>query len=171
MPDSIYCHVHACLFSSSLASKQRKRARGFTQCSVSAPGLGLFHSWMNGVNPLVSHAVSLSLRRDPGPLALATHTECSKWASCGATRGKKTIAKPNATAPVWEYFGFKPNEQGEPNNTDEPVCRICSKVVGLLLQSGNKKKATQQTCMPYMLTIILFIRNNLWDNISSSKIC
>ena len=45
------------------------------------------------------------------------------------------IAKPNATAPVWEYLGFKPNEQGEPINTDEPVCRICSKVVAT--KKGN----------------------------------
>ena len=45
------------------------------------------------------------------------------------------IAKPNATASVWEYFGFKPNEQGEPINTDEPVCRICSKVVAT--KKGN----------------------------------
>lgn len=45
------------------------------------------------------------------------------------------IAKPNATAPVWEFFGFKPNEKGEPSNTDEPICRICSKVVAT--KKGN----------------------------------
>jgi len=52
------------------------------------------------------------------------------------------IAKPNATAPVWEYLGFKPNEQGEPMNTDEPVCRLCSKVV-----ATKKTQQTQQTCL------------------------
>ena len=72
------------------------------------------------------------------------HTECSKWASCGATRGRKMIAKPNATAPVWDYFGFKPNEQGEHINTDEPGCRICWKLSG----GWQQKKATQQTFMP-----------------------
>ncbi|KAM3834008.1 E3 SUMO-protein ligase ZBED1-like [Diretmus argenteus] len=39
------------------------------------------------------------------------------------------VAKPNSTAAVWEHFGFKPNERGEPCNLDEPVCRICLKTV------------------------------------------
>ncbi|XP_032432377.1 zinc finger BED domain-containing protein 1-like [Xiphophorus hellerii] len=39
------------------------------------------------------------------------------------------VSKPNATAAVWEYFGFKPNDRGEPLNLCEPVCRICHKIV------------------------------------------
>jgi len=103
----------------------------------------LFHSGLNGVNPLVSHPVSLSLWGEPGMLALATHTEYSKWASCRGAQGKKMIAKPNATASVWEYFGFKPNEQGEPINTDEPVCRICSKVVA----TNKKRQHSKLACL------------------------
>lgn len=39
------------------------------------------------------------------------------------------IGKTNATAPVWDFFGFKPNEQGGAINADAPVCRLCLKVV------------------------------------------
>ncbi|XP_053289312.1 E3 SUMO-protein ligase ZBED1-like [Pleuronectes platessa] len=39
------------------------------------------------------------------------------------------VSKPNATAAVWEHFGFKPNGRGEPNNLCEPTCRICLKTV------------------------------------------
>ncbi len=32
------------------------------------------------------------------------------------------IPKPNVTSPVWEHFGFQPNEKGESANLDEPIC-------------------------------------------------
>lgn len=44
-------------------------------------------------------------------------------------RKMELVSKPNATASVWEHFGFKPNERGEPLNLCEPVCRICSRTV------------------------------------------
>ena len=45
------------------------------------------------------------------------------------------VSKPNTTAAVWERFGFKPNDCGEPLNPDESVCRICCKTVAT--KSGN----------------------------------
>ncbi len=39
------------------------------------------------------------------------------------------VSKPQSSAPVWEHFGFKPNERGEPINVNEPVCRLCLKTV------------------------------------------
>ena len=39
------------------------------------------------------------------------------------------VSKPNATAAVWEHFGFKPNGRGEPTNLGEPTCRICLKTI------------------------------------------
>jgi len=93
----------------------------------------MFQSGMNGVNPLVSHPVSLFLWGEAG-LLLATH-RVQQVSLVRSNVRKKDDCK--ATAPVWEYFGCKPNEQGKPINTDEPVRRICSKVV-----------ATPQTCMP-----------------------
>lgn len=39
------------------------------------------------------------------------------------------VTKPQSSAPVWEHFGFKSNERGEPINLNEPVCRLCSKTV------------------------------------------
>ena len=32
-----------------------------------------------------------------------------------------------STAAVWEHFGFKPNDRGEPLHLDEPVGHICCK--------------------------------------------
>ncbi len=39
------------------------------------------------------------------------------------------IPKPNSTSPLWEYFGFKLNKNGEPINLNEPAYRQCSKIV------------------------------------------
>ncbi len=39
------------------------------------------------------------------------------------------VSKPQSSASVWEHFGFKPNERGEPINVNEPVCRLCLKTV------------------------------------------
>uniref|UniRef100_A0A0E9X6Q2 BED-type domain-containing protein n=1 Tax=Anguilla anguilla TaxID=7936 RepID=A0A0E9X6Q2_ANGAN len=46
------------------------------------------------------------------------------------------VAKPNVTSPVWEHFGFEPNEDGKPKNLDEAVCRICSKKINVM--RGNR---------------------------------
>ena len=45
------------------------------------------------------------------------------------------VKKPNATSPVWEHFGFKPNEKGEPANLDEAICRVCARKVAV--KRGN----------------------------------
>ena len=39
------------------------------------------------------------------------------------------VSKPNASAAVWEHFGFKPNGRGEPTNLSEPTSRICLKTI------------------------------------------
>ena len=39
------------------------------------------------------------------------------------------VSEPKATADVWEHFGFKPNDRGEPQNINEPVCHIRFKTV------------------------------------------
>jgi len=48
----------------------------------------LFHSGMNGVNPLVSHPVSLSLWGEAGPLA--THTQNAASEPCAEQREEDT---------------------------------------------------------------------------------
>lgn len=71
----------------------------------------------------------------------AASTQFSDW---GAARGtvveirRKKRLKSQISGPVWEYFGFKLNEQGESINTDEPVCRICVKVVVKKQKPNNK---------------------------------
>ncbi len=35
------------------------------------------------------------------------------------------VSKHNAKAPVWQYFGFKPNANREPENVNEAICKLC----------------------------------------------
>ena len=35
------------------------------------------------------------------------------------------ISKQNTKAFVWKYFGFKPNENGNPRSKDQPKCQLC----------------------------------------------
>lgn len=39
------------------------------------------------------------------------------------------MGKKNATSPIWQYFGFTPDEKGEPADVTQAVCKLCSKVV------------------------------------------
>ena len=45
------------------------------------------------------------------------------------------IAKPNATAGIWKYFGLEPDENGKPKNLSEVICRLCGSKVPV--QRGN----------------------------------
>lgn len=35
------------------------------------------------------------------------------------------VSKRNAKAPIWKYFGFKPNANREPENVNEATCKLC----------------------------------------------
>jgi len=39
------------------------------------------------------------------------------------------VPKKNTTSAVWQYFGLRANEKGEPVNTDEAICKLCNKKV------------------------------------------
>ena len=46
------------------------------------------------------------------------------------TSPSKLVAKKTAgNAPVWQHFGFQPNEKGEPANVDVAVCKLCMRDV------------------------------------------
>ncbi|KAM4590974.1 E3 SUMO-protein ligase ZBED1-like [Odontesthes bonariensis] len=45
------------------------------------------------------------------------------------------VPKQHVTSPIWEHFGFQPNEKGEPANLDEAVCKICFRK--LQVKRGN----------------------------------
>ena len=47
------------------------------------------------------------------------------------------VSKPNVTSVFWEHFGFHPNEQGEPANFNEAICKICGKTVQV--KRGNNE--------------------------------
>ncbi len=42
---------------------------------------------------------------------------------------KALIFKTNVRSPVWQYFGFYPDEFGLPDDSNRPVCKICLKRV------------------------------------------
>jgi len=35
------------------------------------------------------------------------------------------VAKKNTTSKVWKYFGFVPDEDGNPTNSFTPNCKLC----------------------------------------------
>ena len=35
------------------------------------------------------------------------------------------IDKPNTKVAVWKYFGFSPDEKGQPGDIDHPTCKVC----------------------------------------------
>ncbi len=58
------------------------------------------------------------------------------------------IPKPNVTSPVWEHFGFQPNEKGEPANLDEPICKICGKRVPVTCGNTSNLRCHLANCHP-----------------------
>lgn len=45
------------------------------------------------------------------------------------------VEKVGARSNVWKYFGFKPNDKGEPSNPEAPQCKRCYKTC--LAKGGN----------------------------------
>ena len=39
------------------------------------------------------------------------------------------VAKKGTSSPIWQFFGFRPDESGQPRDTTEVVCKICSGVI------------------------------------------
>ncbi len=56
--------------------------------------------------------------------------------------------KSNVTSPVWEHFGFQPNEKGEPANLDEPICTICGKRVPVTRGNTSNLRCHLANCHP-----------------------
>ena len=54
----------------------------------------------------------------------------SKLSDDGEVDGPvELIAKKNITSKVWKYFGFVPDEDGNPIDSDKPKCKLCFKSV------------------------------------------
>ncbi|XP_015243699.1 PREDICTED: uncharacterized protein LOC107093257 isoform X1 [Cyprinodon variegatus] len=50
-------------------------------------------------------------------------------------RNMDLISKPRSKSVVWTYFGLKADENGQPLNSGEAICRLCRKIV--LAKGGN----------------------------------
>ena len=64
-----------------------------------------------------------------------------------ATRVEDLVAKPKCVSGVWGYFGFVPNEQGQPQNINEAICKLCFRSTGQLpkpvaVHGGNTSNLT-----------------------------
>nr|XP_055030442.1 E3 SUMO-protein ligase ZBED1-like [Misgurnus anguillicaudatus] len=46
-----------------------------------------------------------------------------------ASPSTNLVVKKGTNSPIWQYFGFRPNERGQPRDTSEVVCRICGQVI------------------------------------------
>ena len=49
--------------------------------------------------------------------------------------------KLNTKSPIWKYFGFVPDNNGKPSNTEKPQCKICHATVTTLHQILVKRNA------------------------------
>ena len=49
-----------------------------------------------------------------------------------AIRLEDLVAKPKCVSGVWGYFGFIPNDQGQPQNINEAICKLCFRSTGHL---------------------------------------
>lgn len=58
------------------------------------------------------------------------------------------VPKPNVKLPVWEHFGFRPNEKGEPANLDKPICKICGKKVPVTRCNTSNLRCHLSNCHP-----------------------
>lgn len=41
------------------------------------------------------------------------------------------VLKPNMTAPIWKYFGFKPDDKGQPKDIETAICRMCKREISV----------------------------------------
>ena len=57
-----------------------------------------------------------------------------------ATGPDELVAKKATNSAIWKHFGFQPNEEGEPENPDFAVCKICMREVKA--RGGNTSNLT-----------------------------
>lgn len=65
------------------------------------------------------------------------------------------VGKRNVTSPIWEHFGFVPNEKGEPNNLDEAICRLCGKKLSVKRANTSNLQSHLQSCHPAAYTQLM----------------
>ena len=65
--------------------------------------------------------------------------ECVEYvvedSSSSSLNDSDLVLKRNTKAFIWRYFGFEPNETGNPQSKDHPKCRLCR--VEIATKDGN----------------------------------
>lgn len=65
------------------------------------------------------------------------------------------VGKPNVTSPIWQHFGFVPNEKGEPVNLDEAICRLCGKAISVKKANTSNLQSHLRTSHPATYTQLM----------------
>lgn len=65
------------------------------------------------------------------------------------------VGKPNVTSPIWQHFGFVPNEKGEPVNLDEAICRLCGKAISVKKPNTSNLQSHLRTSHPATYTQLM----------------
>ncbi|KAK7898280.1 hypothetical protein WMY93_019133 [Mugilogobius chulae] len=58
------------------------------------------------------------------------------------------VPKQNTSSAVWEHFGFQPNENGEPENLEQAVCKICEAKISVKRGNTSNLRAHLSTHHP-----------------------
>ncbi len=61
------------------------------------------------------------------------------------------VSKPNTTALLWAYFGFKLKAKGEPENLEEAICRLCNQAVFIRSIYGPTAHSSTLTLLRVLL--------------------
>ncbi|KAK7918646.1 hypothetical protein WMY93_009930 [Mugilogobius chulae] len=65
-----------------------------------------------------------------------------------AAAAANLVPKQNTSPAVWEHFGFQPNENGEPENLEQAVCKICEAKISVKRGNTSNLRAHLSTHHP-----------------------
>lgn len=52
-----------------------------------------------------------------------------KFESVNNSASKELVNKKNVASPIWQFFGFKSDAKGEPEDITQAICKLCTEVV------------------------------------------
>ena len=65
------------------------------------------------------------------------------------------VDKPNTKSLIWKYFGFVPDDNGKPSNTDKPQCKICCATVATKTSNTTNLRVHLRQKHPQLYTELM----------------
>ena len=65
------------------------------------------------------------------------------------------VDKQNTKSLIWKYFGFVPDNNGKPSNTDKPQCKICHATVTTKTSNTTNLRIHLQQQHPQLYTELM----------------